>query len=113
GSITVDQKRRLFRILGLRSRVMNPSSRGASQVAYATAAVLSCFGIDTPGTGQVKPGAPPRSTEPLLLAHWYARHQVSLYGYHLKFIGNQDGRFAPMIALGDGSTVIVGTRSDL
>jgi hypothetical protein len=113
GSITRGQEERLFLILRLRSRgIMNPASKGASEIAYATAGALSCFGIDTPGTGAPRPGA--RSTEPVLLATKFAQdHRIALYRYHQPQIGNVDGHFAPIVVLPDGGTLIVGTHSDI
>jgi hypothetical protein len=114
GTITNDDKLQLFRILSLRSRVMNPSSRGASQIAAATASMLACYGIDTPGDGRGANDAPDRSAEPLLLAQKYATdHRIALYSYRVDQIGNTNGDFAPILVLADGSTLISGTISDI
>jgi hypothetical protein len=112
GTISEAQKQELHALIARGSRVMNPSSRGAGQIARATAAALRCYGLDTLGTGTRPPDAPARSSDPLLLAKKHAKDdRIALYTYHLNAIGNADGDFAPILVLADGSALIVGTKS--
>lgn len=39
-----------------------------------------------------------------------AAHGIKLYSHHLRYLGNTDGIAAPIIALPDGTLVVVGTR---
>jgi len=114
GTLTTAQRDRFFVVLSARTHgVMNPASRGASQIAFAVASTLRCFAVDTPSTG-ARGNAPARTSEPLLLAKKIATDmRVSLYSYHARFIGNTDGRFTPIVVLPDGGSLIVGTVSDI
>jgi hypothetical protein len=115
GTITADEKRRVFRIISECSRgVMNPASLGADEIARAVVAGLVRFGLDTPGDGRRRSGAPARTTEPLLLAKKYASdHGIAFYSYRVNQIGNADGHFAPITILPDGGSIIVGHTSDI
>ena len=110
GTLTRAQYDRFILIVNLRTQnVMNPASRGASQIAAALAGTLRCFAIDTPAASKtVRP-----ATEPLLVAKQYATTaRVSFYSYRVKHIGNTQGHFAPILVLPDGGSLIVGTKSD-
>ena len=39
-----------------------------------------------------------------------AAHGIKLYSHHLRYLGNRDGIAAPIVALTDGSLVVIGTR---
>ncbi len=115
GTITAQQKVRMWRIASLRSRgVMNPASRGAHQIIAATVEALACFGIDTPPSPSAQPKAGLVSSEPVALARKYAAdHHITLYHYHQKQIGNSDGFFAPIVMNQKHEIFLTGTGSKI
>ena len=62
--------------------------------------------IDAP----VRPDGAVDQAQRALGEQYAARHGIKLYSYHRKHIGNHDGIFASMIAMPDGSLVVVGTK---
>jgi hypothetical protein len=114
GTLTEKDKARFWRIVSIKSRVMNPSSRGASQVISGILSALSCFGIDTPPPAGRGPLPDRLSSEPIPLGRKYVSDQgISLYGYHRNQIENPDGFFAPISVSREHDILIVGTRSGI
>ena len=45
-----------------------------------------------------------------LAEQYAAAHGIKLYSHHLRYLGNRNGLAAPIVALTDGSLVVIGTR---
>jgi hypothetical protein len=105
GSLTEEGKGRFWKLVALRASL--DASRGAA--GAATAALLTCFGLDTPGPGP-RPGMV--SSNPILLAKRHADvEEINLYAYQRAHIGKTDGTFAPIAVTRERDILIIGTRS--